>query len=124
MSYYPEHDSHNRDKKIFKAEVVKQDINKLVNVPTALNNLKIKLDDLDVGKLKTVTIDLKKLSDVVANEVVKNAKFNTLKTQVNSLEKKLSDATTLIHVNQCNTDKENLEKKIGHVDKKYQMRVA
>ena len=96
----------------------------MVNVPTALNNLKIKLDDLDVGKLKTVTIDLKKLSDVVANEVVKNAKFNTLKTQVNSLEKKLSDATTLIHVNQCNTDKENLEKKIGHVDKKYQMRVA
>ena len=96
----------------------------MVNVPTALNNLKIKLDDLDVGKLKTVTIDLKKLSDVVANEVVKNAKFNTLKTKVNSLEKKLSDATTLIHVNQCNTDKENLEKKIGHVDKKYQMRVA
>ena len=26
--------------------------------------------------------------------------------------------TTLIHINQCNTDKQCLEKKIGNVDKK------
>ena len=83
-----------------KAEVDKLDINKLVNVPTSLNNLKTKVDDLDVGKLKTVPVDLKKLSDVVANEVVKNTKFNTLKIKVNSLEKKFSDVTTLIHINQ------------------------
>ena len=95
-----------------KAEVDKLDINKLVNVPTSLNNLKTKVDDLDVGKLKTVPVDLKKLSGVVANEVVKNTKFNTLKTKVNSLEKKIPDATTLIHINQCNTDKQNLEKKL------------
>ena len=38
-----------------KAEVDKLDIDKLqlVNLPTSLNNLKIKVDDLDVGKLKT-----------------------------------------------------------------------
>ena len=95
-----------------KAEVGKLDIVKLVNVPTSLNNLKTKVDDLDVGKLKTVPVDLKKLSDVVDNEVVKNAKFNTLKTKVNSLEKKIPDATTLIHINQYNTDKQNLEKKL------------
>ena len=87
-------------------------------IPTSLNNLKIKVDDLDVGKLKTVPVDLKKLSDVVSHEVVKNTKFNTLKTKANSLEKKIPNATTLIHINQCNTDKENLEKKIGDVDKK------
>ena len=81
-----------------KAEVDKLDINKLVNVLTSLNNLKTKLDDLDVGKLKTVPIDLKKLSDVV--EVVKNTKFNTLKRKVNNLEKKIPEATTLIHINQ------------------------
>ena len=69
-----------------KAEVDKLNINKLVNVPTSLNNLKTKVDDLDVGKLKTVPLDLKKLSGVVANEVVKNTKFNILKTKVNSLE--------------------------------------
>ena len=32
---------------------------------TSLYNLKTKVDDLDVGKLKTVPIDLKKLNDVV-----------------------------------------------------------
>ena len=42
-----------------KAYVDKLDINK-TNVPTSLNNLKIKVDDLDVGKLKTVPVDWKK----------------------------------------------------------------
>ena len=59
------------------------DINKLGNFPTSLNNLKAKVNDLDFGILKTVPADLKKLSDVVANEVVKDAKFKTLKTKVN-----------------------------------------
>ena len=31
---------------------------------------------------------------------------------MNNLEKKIPDATTLIHINQYNTDKQNLEKKI------------
>ena len=101
-----------------KAEVDKPDINKLTNVPTCLNNLKTKVGDLDVGKLKTVLADLRKLNDVVDNEVVKNAKFNMLKTKLNSLEKKIPDATTLIHINQYNTDKQNLEKKIGKVENK------
>ena len=88
-----------------KAEVEKLNINKLTNVATSLNNFKTKVDDLGVGKLKTVPVDLKKLSDIVDNEVVKNTKFNTLKTKVNNLEKKIPDATTLIHINQYNTDK-------------------
>ena len=92
-------------------EVDKLEVNKLVNVPTNLDNLKTKLDGLDVGKLKTVCVELKKLSDAVDNEVVKNKKFNTTKTKVNNLEKNIPDATTLIHINQCNTDKQNLKKK-------------
>ena len=40
-----------------KAEVNKLDIDKLVNVPTSLNNLKTKLDDLDVGKLRAFPVD-------------------------------------------------------------------
>ena len=76
-----------------------------------MNNLRTKVNDFDVGKLKTVPVDLTKLSDVVDDEVVKNTKFNTLKTKVNNLEKKNPDAITLIHINQCNTDKQNLEKK-------------
>ena len=63
------------------------------------------------------------------NEVVKNTKFNTLKTKINSLEKKISDATTLIYINQYKTDKQNLQKnrnknKSRDVDTKYQMQVV
>ena len=65
------------------AEVDRLNIKKLVNVSTILNNSKTKVDGLDVGKLKTASVALKKLSDVVDNEVVKNTKFKTLKTKVN-----------------------------------------
>ena len=95
----------------------------MVNVTTSLNNLKTKVEGLDVGKLKIVLVDLKKLSDVVDNEVVKNTKFNTLKTKVNNLEKKIPDATKFIHINKYNTDKQNLVKKTGDFDKKCQMQV-
>ena len=43
---------------------------------------------------------------------------------MNNLRKKIPDATTLIHINQYNTDKQNLEKKIGDVDKKYLIQVV
>ena len=96
----------------------------MINIPTSFNDWKTKVEDLDVGKLKTIPVDLKKLNDVVDNKVIENAKFNTLKTTVNSLERKIPDATTLIQLNQYNTDKQNLEKKIGDVDKKYQLRLV
>ena len=54
----------------------------MVNVPTIFKNLKAKVDGLDVGALKTVPVDCKKLNDAVSNEVVKNTKFNTVKTKV------------------------------------------
>ena len=66
----------------------------------------------------------KKISHVVDKEVVKIRKFNTKKTKVNTLEKKIPVATTSIHINQYNADKQNLQKKIGDVDKKYQIQVV
>ena len=45
-----------------------------------------------IGKLKTVPLDLKKLSDAVDSQVVKKATFNTLKTKLNNLEKEIPDA--------------------------------
>ena len=51
-------------------------------------------------------------------------KFNTLKTKVNNLEKKIPDTTTLILINQYSTDKQNVEKKTGDVDKKKQIQVV
>ena len=73
-----------------KPDVDKLDINKLVNVSTSLNNLKVKVDGLDIGKSKTVPVELKKLSGVVANQVVKNTKFNTLKTKNKQFRKESS----------------------------------
>ena len=61
-------------------EFVRNKVNKLVNVPIDLNNLKRKADDSDVS-------DLNKLSNVVNNDVVKNTKFGPLNTVVNDLEK-------------------------------------
>ena len=49
---------------------------------------KTKVNDLDFGKLKVVLVGLKIIIDAVDNEVVKNTKFNTLKTKVNNLERK------------------------------------
>ena len=91
-----------------KVKVDKLETNKLANVPTSLNNLKTKVRDLDVGKLKTVAVDLKMVSDVVDNEVVENTKFNTVKRKVNNLDQKVPDTTTLIHRNQYDRDKQNL----------------
>ena len=73
--------------------------------------------------MKTILVDLKKLSDVLDNELAKNTKFNTLKTKVNNLEKKIPDATTLIHINQYNTNKQNLDNKIRDIDEKYHIQV-
>ena len=48
-----------------KAVVDKLDINELVKVLTGLSNLKTNLNDFDVDRLKTIPMDLKKVSDVV-----------------------------------------------------------
>ena len=59
------------------------DMNKLFNIPTELNNLKAKVDDLDAAKLKNIFVDLKKSSDAVSIEVVKKT-YNKLNTKVNN----------------------------------------
>ena len=43
--------------------------------------------------------------------------FNTQKTKVNNLEKKIPDATTLIYINQYDTDKQNLEETLEMIKK-------
>ena len=49
---------------------------------------------------------------------------NTLKTKVNNLEKQTPDPSTLIEINQYNIHKQNLEKKLDMLIKKYQMPVV
>ena len=100
MSYYPESNSHSRDKvkvvlywthyatkieierapgvdtfnlaaKKKQLKSTKLDIAKLVNFAISSNYLKTKLDDSDVPKLKIVPVDLKKLSAAVDKQVLK-----------------------------------------------------
>ena len=82
----------------------------MVNVPTFLNDLKIKIDDLEVDKFKAVSIDLKKLSDEVSKEVVKKTVYGKLNAKINNLEKKIPDSSTSIQSTQYNTDKKNWSK--------------
>ena len=56
---------------VSKAEVNKLVIGRLLNVPSGLNSLKKKGDDLDAEKLKNVHVGLKKLSVVVDKVVAK-----------------------------------------------------
>ena len=102
-----------------KGVVDKLDIKKLVNIITGLDNLKTEVEDLGDDKLKTFPVGLEELSDVVSKEVVKNSKFNKLNSKVNKLANNIPDAIILISINQQNTDKQSLEKKVGDVGKNY-----
>ena len=99
----------------------KIDISKLLCVSTHLDNLKLKADGLGVATLKHILIDFKKLSNVVTKKIVKNAKFNTLKANVNVLEKKIPDGhvenklpnvTGLVTTAVLNTQMSRFENKI------------
>ena len=74
--------------------------------------------------MKTVPVDWKKVNDAVDSEVLKKAKLNTLKTNLNKIDYTTFDDTTLVHKNQCNTDIQFLEKKNGDLDQKYQTLVV
>ena len=70
---------------------------------TNLAALKTKVDKIDVGKLKTVSDDLAKLSNVVKNEVVKKTDFS---------------ADNYVTRNKFSTNTNALDDKIDKVDKK------
>ena len=91
----------------------------MVKVPTGLNNLKTKINDLDVVKLKIIPIDLEKMSNLVDKKVVKMAVYDTLNTKVYNLEEKISGGSTLIWTNQYNIDQQSLEKKVDDAEKKF-----
>ena len=100
---------------------------------TNLAALKTEVDKIDADKLKTVPVDLAKLSNVVKNEVVKKTDYNTKVTSIegqiagvtkNTLDN-LADITKLKAVDTNNfvlktklaSDVTTLENKIDTVDK-------
>ena len=80
---------------------------------TNLASLKTEVDKIDLDKLKTVPVDLAKLSNVVKNDVVKKSEYNKLVTEVDNI-----DTTGFVLKTTCDTDKSDLEKKISNAEKK------
>ena len=76
----------------FKSDFEKLGINELEKYPRGLNSLKSKEDDLDVGKMKTVSIDLKELSNVVT---IEKSKYNADKID---LDKKVKDVKIIYQI--------------------------
>ena len=51
-----------------------------------LANLNSEVDELDIGKLQAVPVDLAKLSNKVANDVITKTQFSTLVSKVHSID--------------------------------------
>ena len=82
-----------------KSNIDQQDTDQFKNVPPNLSNSKRKVDNLDMGKLVPVPVDLSKLSNVVKNDVVKKDVYNT---KIKNIEDKISDITKLVTNNTLN----------------------
>ena len=119
----------------------KKDINDITHVDvsgfaskTNLAALKTAVDKIDADKLKTVPVDLAKLSNVVNNNVVKKTDYNTkvtsIETQIAGLTKntidnvaditklKTIDTNSFVLKTKLASDVTTLENKIDDVEKK------
>ena len=74
---------------------------------TNLASLKTEFDKLDINKLAPVFVDLRKLSDVVKNDVVKKTAYDKLVAKVNNI-----DSNDFVLKTKYNTNKTELERKI------------
>ena len=102
----------------------KTDLKKATGIDTSklsaksdLASLKVEADKIDVDKLKTVSVDLSKLRNVVNNDVVKKTTvYDTLVAKVNNI-----DTSGFVIKTKYDTDKSDLGKKISDADKKFLM---
>ena len=76
---------------------------------TDLASLKTKVDDLDVDKLKIVSVDLSKLSIEIDNDIVKKTVYDKLAIKVSAIDTKVSSG--LVPKIQNDSDKQGLEKR-------------
>ena len=77
-----------------------------------LGSLKAEVDKIDVVKLKTLPIDLNKLSHIVRTEIVKETVYDKLVTKRNNI-----DTNKFVLKTKYDTDKSNLGKKISDAGK-------
>ena len=78
-----------------------------------LASLKTEVDKTDSDKLKTVPVDLAKLSNVVKNDVIKKTEYDKLVAKVNGIDK-----TNFVSRSKNEKDRSDFEDKIKKIDKK------
>ena len=78
-----------------------------------LASLKTEVDKIDADKLKTVPVDLAKLSNVVKNDVIKKIEYDKLVAKVNGI-----DNTNFVSRTKYEKDGSDFEDKIDKADKK------
>ena len=116
----------------------KADIKNILHVDTSnfalktnLANSKTEVDKLDIDKLAPVPVDLRKLSDVVKNDVIKKIDYNAkiteienkipnisklaTKTSLNTVENKIPDTSGLVKKTDYNAKITDLENKISDI---------
>ena len=76
-------------------------------------SLKTEVHKIDADKLKTVPVDLAKLSNVVKNDVVKKTEYDKLVGKVDNI-----DTTNFVLKTRYEKDGSNFEDKISKIDKK------
>ena len=75
--------------------------------------MKTEVDKIDSGKLKTVPVDLAKLSNVVKNDVIKKTEYDKLVAKING-----TDNTNFVSRTKYEKDGSDFEDKINEIDKK------
>ena len=78
-----------------------------------LASLKTEVDQIDADKLKTVSVDLAELSNVIKNDVIKKTEYNKLVTKVDNI-----DTTNFVSRSKYEKDGSDFEDKINKIDKK------
>ena len=84
-----------------------------------LDSLKTEVDKIDTEKLKSVPVDLAKLSNVVKNDVIKKTEYDKLVAKVNGI-----DNTNFVSKTKYEKDESDFEDKINKIEKKYQILVV
>ena len=121
--YFPPYRSYGVDIKVeldLNIYATKSDVKNVLHVDvssfaskTNLSSLKTEVDKIDANKLKTVPVDLAKLSNVAKNDVVKKTEYNKLVTKLDNIY-----STRFVLKTEYENDGADLEKKISDVDKK------
>ena len=146
-AYYPPYKTSSNNIKVeldLANYAIKTDLNHITHVDvssfaskTNLAALKTEVDKIDADKLKTVPVDLAKLSNVVKNEVVKktdyNAKVTSIEAQIAGLTKntvdnladitkhKAIDTNSFVTRTKFSADTNPLDDKIDVLEKKCQI---